>query len=111
MDAGKVVELVVYKLNEGVSREQFLATNDAVSAWIARQPGFVSRRLSHDPEGDRWVDVLWWESFEEAHAASEKAMTSESCTPMFGLIDTESTLMLHAEQVIAPVYAAAPAPA
>lgn len=30
-------------------------------------------------------------------------MTSESCAPMFALIDSESTLMAHAEPAIAPV--------
>ena len=103
----KVLELVVFKLDDGVSREQFLGTNDAVSAWIGKQPGFISRELSYDAEGDRWIDVLWWESMDEARAAAEKAMTSESCTPMFRLIDMESTLMLHGEQAIPPVYAAA----
>ena len=97
--AGKVLELVVFKLDEGVSREQFLGTNDAVSSWISTQPGFISRELSYDAEGDRWVDILWWESMEEAGAAAELAMSSESCAPMFALIDMESTLMLHGERV------------
>jgi hypothetical protein len=92
---GKVLELVVYKLNEGVSREQFLATNDAVSSWLREQPGFISRELAHDAVGDRWVDVVWWESMAEAHAAGELSRSSESCAPMFALIDTDSTLMLH----------------
>ena len=105
--ARKVLELVVYKLNEGVSREQFLGANDAVSAWISKQPGFISRDLVYDGEGDRWVDVLWWDTMENAHAAAERAMTSESCLPMFALIAMESTLMLHGEQVIAPVFATA----
>ncbi len=93
----KVLELVVFKLNEGVSREQLLGTVDPVSAWIAEQPGFISRELAHDAEGDRWVDVVWWRSAAEAHAAAERAMTSESCAPMFALIDMESMLMLHGE--------------
>ncbi len=97
----KVLELVVFKLNEGVSREQFLATNDAVSAWIRTQPGFISRELSYDAEGDRWIDVVWWESLEQAQAAAEEAMTSEDCAPMFALIDMESTLMVHGELVSA----------
>ncbi len=106
---GKVLELVVYKLNDGVSREQFLATNDAVSSWISNQPGFISRDLVFDSEGGRWVDVVWWETMEHAHAASEAAMTSESCQPMFALIDMESALMLHGAPAIATVTAAAPA--
>src|SRR5687767_7714325 len=105
----KVLELVVFKLADGVSREQFLGTVDGVSSWISRQPGFVSRELVHDPDGDRWIDVVWWRSMADAKAAAELAMSSESCAPMFGLIDMESTLMLHGEVAAAPVHAAAAA--
>ena len=105
MEDRNVLELVVYKLNEGVSREAFLGTNEAVSSWISRQPGFVSRELVHDAEGDRWVDVIWWETLEHAQAASELAMTSPSCSPMFALIDMESALMLHGVPAIGRVEA------
>ena len=101
----KVLELVVFKLRQGVTREQLLATTDAVSAWAGEQPGFVSRELSYDAEGDRWIDVVWWRTLAEAQAASELAMTSEACAPMFSLIDMESTLMLHGELATAPVHA------
>ena len=108
-DAGtKVLELVVYKLHEGVSREQFLGTNDAVSSWISKQPGFISRELVYDAEGDRWVDAIWWETLEQAHAASERSMTSELCSPMFALIDMDSALMLHGTLAINRVDAATP---
>lgn len=106
--AGKVLELVVYKLGGGVTREQFLDTNGAVSAWISTQPGFISRDLVYDGEGDRWVDVIWWETMEQAHAASEASMTSESCLPMFAQIDQESMLMVHGIPAIDTVTASAP---
>ena len=99
----KVLELVVFKLNEGVSRDEFVATNDAVSSWISEQPGFLSRDLSYDAEGDRWIDVLWWETMKDAAAAAELALSSESCAPMFSLIDMTSMLMLHGESAIEPV--------
>jgi hypothetical protein len=103
----KVLELVVFKLVVGVSREQFLGTVDAVSTWAKEQPGFVSRELSHDADGDRWIDVVWWETIQDARAAAEKAWTSASCAPMFALISEEGSLMLHGEPAIAPVYASA----
>ena len=110
MDTGpKVLELVVYQLHQGVSRGQFLGTNDAVSSWIRQQPGFISRELVHDAEGDRWVDVIWWATLEQAHAASERSMTSESCSPMFALINMDSALMLHGTPAINPVNATTPA--
>jgi antibiotic biosynthesis monooxygenase (ABM) superfamily enzyme len=109
VDTGpKVLELVVYQLHEGVSREQFLGTNDAVSGWIRQQPGFISRELVYDAEGDRWVDFIWWETLEQAQAASERSMTSASCAPMFALIDMESALMLHGTPAITRVDAATP---
>ncbi len=94
----KTLELVVFGLNQGVTREQLLSTSGAVSTWAEAQPGFISRELVHDEEGDRWIDVVWWESLEDAKAAAERAMSSESCAPMFALIDMDSTLMLHAER-------------
>jgi hypothetical protein len=100
-----VLELVVFKLNAGVSREQFLGTNDAVSTWIAEQPGFVSHELLYDADGERWIELAWWKTLEDAHAAAELATSSESCAPMFALIDMDSVLMSHSEPAIAPVYA------
>ena len=99
----KVLELVVFKLAADATREQFLATVDQVSNWISSQPGFISRELCEDAEGGRWIEVIWWRTPADAQAAAELAMTSESCAPMFGLIDMESTLMLHGEPAIAPV--------
>ncbi len=99
----KVLELVVLKNVDGVSRERFLGTVDDVSRWIGRQPGFISRELAYDDEADRWIDVVWWESMAEAKAAAELAITSEMCAPMFALIDMESTLMLHGALAIPPV--------
>jgi hypothetical protein len=104
----KVLELVVFRLLEGVTREQLLGAVDAVSGWISTQPGFVSRELCCDAEGDRWIEVVWWETLEDAHRAAELAMRSESCAPMFALIDMESVLMVHGEPAIAPVHATAP---
>src|SRR5687768_9656419 len=96
---GKVLELVVFHLRGGTSREELLGTVDAVSSWIAEQRGFVARSLVEDREGGRWIDVVWWQSMEEAQAAAERAMSSESCAPMFALIDMDSTLMVHGERV------------
>ena len=95
----KVLELVVFSLRAGASRNELLGTVDAVSSWIAEQPGFVSRSLVEDREGGRWIDVVWWRSMAEAQAAAGRAMSSESCAPMFALIGMDSTLMVHGERV------------
>lgn len=104
----KALELVVYTLNQEVSREQFLATNPAVEEWIRSQPGFVSRECVHDDEHDRWVDIVWWETLDAAREAAQLAATSAACAPMFALIDLDSMLVLHGVQARS-VLAAPPA--
>jgi hypothetical protein len=100
-----VLELVVYKLKDGVNDEGFLRANDVASRWMEIQPGFVGHELFHDAEGERWIELVRWETLAEAHGAAERAMSSESCAPLFALIDLETALMVHGEPAIAPVYA------
>jgi hypothetical protein len=102
---GTVIELVVFKLKDGTTREQFLATDDAASNWMQEQPGFVSHELSHAAETDQWIELARWETLEHAKAAAQAAMSSESCAPMFALIDMDSALMLHGEPAITPAIA------
>jgi hypothetical protein len=98
----QVLELVVFSLNEGVSREQLLGTVDAVSAWARRQPGFISRDLSYSADQDKWIEVVYWATLHDAQAAAKASETSEQCAPMFALIDMESALFLHGIPAIAP---------
>jgi len=115
--AQPTLELVVFKLKPWATREAFLGTVDAVSAWAKTQPGFVSRDLCYSAADDHWVEVVWWDTLQDAEAAADAAMSSASCAPMFRLIDMESMLFLHGQPAIAPVTrqppraAAAPSPA
>jgi hypothetical protein len=100
---GQAVEIAIFKVKEGITSDQLLATVDAVSEWAKRQPGFISRDLTYSADSDSWIDVIWWESLDAASTAAELAMTSESCAPMFAVIDLEGTQMLHGVRAIEPV--------
>jgi hypothetical protein len=76
-----------------------------VSAWARRQPGFISRDLSHNAEQDKWIEVVYWASLHDAEAAAKVPEGSEQCAPMFALIYMESALFLHAIPAITPVHA------
>ena len=92
-----ILELVVFKLKDGATREQLLATVDGVNEWASTQPGFVSRELTYAAEEDRWIDIVRRGSLADAESAAAAATSSPSCAPMFGLIDEESMLFLRAE--------------
>ena len=99
----KTLELVVFQLADGVTDEEFLETTGPVSDWIKTQPGFISRELSRGTEGDKWVEVVWWETLEQAKAASEAAMSSAKCAPMFSKIKFDNIKMIHGTQAIPKV--------
>lgn len=101
----RTLELVVFKLKEGTTPQEFLATDEAASKWMRQQPGFLSHELSYAADTDQWIEVAWWESLDAAKTAADAAISSASCAPMFALIDMESALMLHGESAIAPVTA------
>jgi heme-degrading monooxygenase HmoA len=59
-----VVEIVRFKLAEGVSDEQFQVENHNVeAAHVSKQPGFVRRETAHADDGE-WLVVIHWESAE-----------------------------------------------
>ena len=95
----KVVELVVFTLREGTSRDEFLATEASMDAWLREQPGFQSYDLLLGDDGDTWVFIGWWRTMAKAKAAADAAMTAPGTTPMLALIDFDSPryLYLHGE--------------
>lgn len=94
-----VVEIAIARAKEGVTKEELMATVEAVSQWAKRQPGFISRDLTYSETDAMWIDVIWWESLEAAEAAAQAAMTSDACAPMFAVIDLENTQLLHGKRV------------
>jgi hypothetical protein len=100
-----VVDVVLFSLRPGVSRDQFLATVDPASAWVRQQPGFVSRELSYSSTDDRWIEVVKWESAESGDAAAAAEQAADECRPMFGLIDWDSIVLTRGELAIDPVLA------
>ena len=98
----KVLELVVFALTEGTTRNQFMGTVDSMLGWIRSQPGFMSYDLSFSAEEDKWVFAAWWQTMDQAKAAAEAALSAPENAPMFALIDMGTMLYLHAEAATAP---------
>ncbi len=96
-----IVEIIQFKLVDGVNEEVFLqdATN-VQKRFLEKQEGYAgTRQLLKDKDGE-WVDIVYWESLEDAQKAQEAAMVSKTCMPMFEKIDPSSVKMLHLEQVM-----------
>jgi hypothetical protein len=101
----KVLELVVFALKVGTTREQFMGTVDGVTVWIRSQPGFISYDLSYSADEHKWVFAAWRQTMEQAKATAEAATSAPDNAPMFALIDMDTMLYLHAQAATAPVTA------
>ena len=89
-----VIEAVSFRLVEGVSHEDFLKAVAASEAFIAGNPGFLSRRVSAGADGE-WLDYVEWESMEAAMAAGEKFVAEPCVAPLMQAIDQSTLVMRH----------------
>lgn len=94
-----VIEIVTFRLAEGVSDAQFLETVPASTEFITAMPGFIARRLSKNEDGT-WLEHIEWQSIEQAVAASEAFMKEERLKPMMNAIDGASAKMNHNQLLI-----------
>ncbi len=65
-----MMELVRFRLKEGVTEAAFLAAAAKAQATIAQFPGYMRRTLMQNADG-LWVDLVHWRSEVEALAAAE----------------------------------------
>lgn len=101
---GDALECVVFELNDGVDRTEFLTAADGVSAWVRTQPGFVSREL-FEVDGGGWVDHVRWSTMTDAMSAAERIGESAACGRFMAMIDSASVQMLHGHPAMVPVRA------
>ncbi len=90
-----VLEIVIYKTKDGVNDFDFIKMGVEIEEnFIKKQKGFIKRTFAKSENGD-WVEVIYWETMEDATKASEAAMKSPVCMPMFGMLDDASVKMHH----------------
>lgn len=95
-----VIETVTFKLNEGVSREQFAEAAQAMNSFVIAQPGFVARRLSCSEESE-WIEHIEWEDMKAAKAAAAKIGSVEVNKPFLSAINGPTVTMRHSEVEVA----------
>ncbi|GAB4120605.1 MAG: hypothetical protein Fur005_23830 [Roseiflexaceae bacterium] len=91
------IELVEFRLKEGVPSASFLAAVEASQAAVQRLPGFISRELSCSDEG-LWIDLVHWRSHADAVAAAEAFGSLPEVAAFAAMIDMQQMRMLHLAQ-------------
>jgi hypothetical protein len=98
MPATPVAEIVTFRLFAGTTPDAFRALAQATGPAVARQPGFLRRTLSADPDG-LWTDHVEWTDMESAMAAATAVMADPAFAPFAAAIDMQTLTMRHAPVV------------
>jgi len=95
----ETLEIVSFRLRPEAAAD-FVAQNGVVTDWLARQPGFLSRHLGKREDG-RWIDVVRWQSLEQAQAAAQRIMAEIGDCDAMQAIEPASISMSHAAVALA----------
>ena len=91
---GAVMEIVTYRLIDGIDAEAHLADARATEAYL-RGTGAVRRRALTVDEDGVWTDMIEWTSLDAARAAEEAAMSRPEFAAFFGAMDGKTVDMRH----------------
>ena len=99
MSKNLIVEIAQYKLATGVDEQDFLKEAEIVQKdFLEKQNGYIDRELLKSEDG-QWVEILHWNSMEEAHKAAEVMAQDPVALVYMQKIDLTSLKMLHVEQI------------
>jgi len=90
--------LEIAEFRTSVETKDFVSAAEAVTPWLAAQPGFRARRLAEIEEG-AWIDCVEWDDMESAKSAADRIMESEAASAFLAGIDFSSLTMRHARIV------------
>lgn len=82
-----VIELAQIKLAAGKTEDDLATASDAFQAeFLTGQDGFISRHLVRRAAGE-FLDIIQWESREQADAVFERAQKSEAAGQYFSVME------------------------
>ncbi|QNR25636.1 hypothetical protein [Croceimicrobium hydrocarbonivorans] len=95
------LELVSCRFRDEVNAEQAQKALAQLNDFLKAQKGYRNRTYT-EMEHPVYLDLVWWDSLDDAKEASERAMQSELCKEVFALMDLPNVAMEHYELVSDP---------
>lgn len=83
---GQIVELAPFILKNGITEVSLLEASETLQKeFLVKQTGFIKRELVKK-HIDEYIDIVYWDSQENADKASQNAMNSPICLSYFHLM-------------------------
>lgn len=94
MEQAKVIEMVLFKVNENINPEEAQKELITLNDFLAKQEGFIERKTAIAEDG-HYLDIVYWTDLTLAKTASEKAMQDQNVTKVFSNIHQEEMIFKH----------------
>ena len=93
LESGTIVEIATFKLQDGVTPDEFYVLDQAVeSQHVSQQPGFISRE-SAVTEDNEWLAVVHWRSVEDAEASMASFADAPATADFMRKLDADTMSM------------------
>ncbi len=91
-----VLEIVRYKVKEGVTQEALQKAWEKSQPFAASQPGFMSRKLARTSDGI-YADIVEWKDMAAALAVMEEFKVDKhpELTDIVNMLDNETVEIQH----------------
>ena len=96
----KVLEAITFKLTPGVTDQAFLRMAEQANAFLAKQDGFIARRLAKGDD-EVWQEHVEWESLDAAQKAFRVAEEDPGMADFLAAYDPGSMTMAFRKLALA----------
>lgn len=94
----KAIELVIFKAKPGFSLDKVKTSLLSLNPILESYKGFISRKLALSKE-NQWMDLVYWESMEDATFAADDVMKNENAIKAFEVIDKQEMSFFHFDPI------------
>ncbi len=88
------IEIVIFNTKPGYSQEEARAALETLNECVLKFEGFLERKLAQNEKG-QWIDIVYWQSKEQALLAAEQIMNDPKALEAFEVIEEEQMQMFH----------------
>lgn len=88
-----VIEIVNFKLANGVTEQTLSEVNDAFQQFIDQQPGVLYRSFAKQANSDLYIDVVYFESLEAALRVEQAFYETPVCQQFANVIEKDSMIL------------------
>ena len=96
MNKATTIEMVLFKIKEGITTKFAQKELIKVNEFLAEQEGFISRETALSDD-EQFLDIVYWTDINSAKAAANKVMQNPDAMKVFSIIDQKSQIFKHFE--------------